>query len=291
MARWTRVVLGGVGGLAAAGVTAAVVGGMRWQRATARVVRSLDEAVASTRDSAARGAPYDPAEIEPLPAPVRRFFQYALTPGMRRVRRVTLTQVGDFAMQPGSWTRFTAEQHVSTAPRAFLWSASMPMLGVVPVRVRDSYRDGAGAMLARVAGIATVADAHDTPAMASGALLRWLAEAAWYPTALLPSAGVQWIALDPSTARATVTDRGTTVSLDVTFAPEGGIVRVRALRYAEARKAMTPWSGSFEDYRRVDGMMIPMRGEVGWGEGDAYEPYWRGRLDVVRYDFAPPIHD
>lgn len=280
MARWTWITLGG---LAATGLAAAAIGAWRWQRDTARVVEAMDTA------AAARGGddtPFDPASVDSLPDPVRRYFRWAIAPGTRPVRRVEIRQEGDFAMRPGSWTTFTATQHVTTTPRAFVWSASMPMAVVVPVHVRDAYRGGQGSMLAKILGWAPVADAHDTPEMANGALLRWLAEAAWYPTALLPSAGVTWTAVDDSTARATLTDGATTVSLDITFGADGGIAATRAMRYREGADAPQPWLGRFTDYRRVDGLMIPTRGEVGWGEGPGYAAYWRGRLVGTRYDFA-----
>lgn len=38
--------------------------------------------------------------------------------------------------------------------------------------------------------------------VAQGELMRFFAEAAWYPTALLPSQGVRWQAVDDTSARA-----------------------------------------------------------------------------------------
>lgn len=281
MARWTWITLGG---LAAAGLATVVSGAWRWRRESARVVAAIDVAAAGTegRD----GAPFDPASVESLPAPVRRYLRLAIAPGTRPVRRAEFAQEGSFAMRPGQWTRFAAVQVVTTAPRAFAWDARMAMATVVPVLVRDGYRAGQGSMLAAIAGWAPVADAHDTPAMANGALLRWLAEAAWYPTAFLPSEGTSWTAIDDTTARATITDGATTVSLDVTFAPDGSIARVRAMRARDGAAEPQPWQGSFTEYRRVDGLTIPFRGEVGWGDGARYAAYWRGRLATPRYVFA-----
>jgi hypothetical protein len=279
MARWTWITLGT---LATAGLATVVTGTWRWRRESARVVAAIDAAAAGAREA----APFDPASVDSLPAPVRRYLRWAIAPGTRPVRRVSLVQTGTFAMRPGQWTRFGAEQVVTTAPRAFVWDARMTMATVVPVLVRDGYRGGQGAMLATIAGWAPVADAHDTPDMATGALLRWLAEAAWYPTAFLPSEGTTWTAIDDASARATITDGAATVALDVTFAADGGIARVRALRVRDGAGAPQPWQGSFTDYRRVDGMMVPMRGEVGWGDGARYAPYWRGRIETVRYDVA-----
>jgi hypothetical protein len=281
VAHWTRWLAAG-GGVVALGVGAILVGRQRFAAAGARLVAAIDD------DAAAGTVPAVdvPSAHDALPAPVRRYLAWAIPAGQRPIRRVTFTQAGDFALQPGRWTRFTATQVVTLAPRAFVWQARMPMGGIVPIDVRDAWHRGGGSMTARAAGLVTLADAHGTPDMATGALLRWLAEAAWYPVAFLPSAGAVWTPIDDSTARVTLTDAGTTVALDVTFATDGPIVRTRALRWSAADGRERPWIGRFTEWHRVDGLMIPLAGEVGWGEGADYAPYWRGRLADVRYEGA-----
>ena len=46
---------------------------------------------------------------------------------------------------------------------------------------------------------------------------------------------------------------------------------------------MTPWTCSFRDYRKLDGMMIPMEGEVGWILPEGELSYWRGRIVSAEY--------
>lgn len=68
-------------------------------------------------------------------------------------------------------------------------------------------------MQAKVAAAITMMDQHDRVGLSRGALQRYLAEAVWFPTALLPREGLKWTAVDDSTALATLTDSGITVSL------------------------------------------------------------------------------
>ena len=128
---------------------------------------------------------------------------------------------------------FTSRQLYSTAPRGFVWDASIQFLPLLPFRVRDSYQDGAGRMVGTVAGVVTVVNQQGTPGMGEASLLRYLAEAAWFPTALLPSEGVQWTAVDDRTARATLTDRNHTVTMEVYFGSGGEMARVSANRGRE----------------------------------------------------------
>jgi hypothetical protein len=66
----------------------------------------------------------------------------------------------------------------------------------LPVRVHDAYVAGEGVLNARVLGLVSVVDMRGTGEVAEGELMRFFAEAAWYPTALLPSQGVRWQAVD-----------------------------------------------------------------------------------------------
>ena len=72
-------------------------------------------------------------------------------------------------------------------------------------RVRDAYVAGRGILVAKLFGLLTVADQQNTPEMAQGELIRFFAEGTWYPTALLPSQGVVWEAIDDTRAAATLT--------------------------------------------------------------------------------------
>ena len=126
--------------------------------------------------------------------------------------------------------------------------------------------------------------------MAAGALSRYLGEAVWCPTALLPSAGVSWTPIDDSTARATLTDGAVTVSSDFHFGPRGEIVGASMMRYRDVngRGVPTPIEAYITgEYRRVSGMMIPTAGEVEWVLPEGRLRYWRGRVVNAEYAVAP----
>ena len=104
-----------------------------------------------------------------------------------------------------------------------------------------------------------------TPEIAQGELMRFLAEAAWYPTALLPSQGVQWKAIDDFCAKATLKDGETAPTLLFRFDENGLIKSVRAEargRTVAGAVIPTPWEGQWSSYERRDGMCIPTEGEV-----------------------------
>jgi hypothetical protein len=237
--------------------------------------------------TAAELSTFDPSRLEGLPAPVTRYFAFALSPGQRIIGRAHLRSTGTFAAKPNAWAPFTAEQHVRTEPPEFVWNARIAMMPLVPVRVRDSYVGGEGSMRATLAGLVPIVSQHGTPEMAAASLQRFLAEAVWYPTALLPREGLSWSAIDDTSARVTLTDGPTTVSLDVTFGSRGEIETISTMRYRDVKgtPVATPWVGHHRDYMRLSGMMIPTAGDVAWVLPTGPEPYWRGRLISATFDW------
>ncbi len=162
------------------------------------------------------------------------------------------------------------------------------MARFIPFFVRDSYRSGEGSLYGSLAALVPVVHQRGTPDVASGELLRYLAEGPLLPTALLPREGVLWKGIDADHACATLTDGPTTVSCEVLFGVRGEIVRVSAMRHrlVNGKAVPTPWIGYWSDYRRVDGMMIPTAGLVEWVLPDGVLPYWQGRVQEARFTFA-----
>jgi hypothetical protein len=155
--------------------------------------------------------------------------------------------------------------------------------------VRDGYIAGKGILHAKLLGLLTIAELDDTPEIAQGELMRFLAEAVWYPTLLLPGHGVRWLPIDGSSARAMLDDGVNKVALDFHFDDEGLITTVQAqerFRAVGGKLVPTLWQGKFSAYTWRDGMRIPMEGEAAWQLADGPHPYWRGSLASVSYEWA-----
>jgi Family of unknown function (DUF6920) len=227
--------------------------------------------------------------VAALPAPVARYFRAVLRDGQSGVRYARFSQRGDFLLRPtpDGWRPFTATQHAATDPPGFVWDARIRMAPGITVRVRDALVDGTGSMVGSVLGLFRLVSTQVTPEIGAGALHRYLAEAVWFPTALLPAYGVGWTPLDDSSARATLSVAATTVSLDFHFGHDGLVHRVFTSERARAvggRFVLTPWQGRFLDYGEQDGMRIPLAGEVEWLLPEGPQVYWRGRLTEVSYE-------
>lgn len=243
---------------------------------------------AALRKGLARGrtrtplAPYDPGEIKDLPPPVRRYFEAALVSGTRAIAEATLVLEGTMRPSANASLAFASTTRVVTRRPGFLWSARMRVPG--EVWVRDAYAAGEGALdVAAAFGMVRLQRLRNREGLPEGQLLRWLAEAPWYPTALLPRFGVTWEPDGESSARATVTDGLVTATLLYRFGADALVSEV----FAEARGRLVggkmvpePWGGAFAAPKTIGGYVVPTEGRVRWGEA---EPYWTGRLVDARY--------
>lgn len=268
----------------AATAIALVAGQMSWTRRSASLRREI-------APPARPAATLDTAELVGLPAPVARMLRVTLTPGQRLIASLEMQHRGTFDLGRGSprWAPFTSNQWVAVSPPGFLWDARIRMGAGVPVFVHDAFVTGRGVLTAKLFGLITVMHAEPDAALAQGEFLRWVAEAAWYPTALLPSQGAVWEARDDSTAALTLRANDRRATVVVTFGQDGRIARVRAderARVTPDGPVMTPWEGRFWNYAQQDGMWIPRQGEVAWVLPDGPHPYWRGQLVRAVYTFA-----
>jgi hypothetical protein len=234
---------------------------------------------------------FDLAELDALPVPVQRCFRATLAPGQPLLSAVHLAHEGTFDLGGDSprWRRFTSDQLVMTRRPGFDWLGRIALFPGVRMHVHDAYVGGIGVLHAALGGLIPVMHETGGGDLAEGELMRFLAEAAWYPTALLPSQGVAWQAVNAERADATLTDEGVAVTLRFRCDEAGQIVGVRTERRGRmvaGRAVPTPWEGRFWGHERRDGMLIPMEGEVGWIVDGAYRPYWRGRITAVRFEWT-----
>ena len=271
---------------------AAVVsyGASRWRAGTSE----LHARMRSVRARPGAPATYDPAEIADLPAPVQRYFRAVLEPGAPLVEAARIEHDGTFNMSEDGerWRPFTSRQHVVARRPGFVWDARIRMAPGVTVFVHDAYVVGRGILVARLYGLITVMRQPQTAELDQGELMRFLAEAAWYPTALLPSQGVRWEALGDERATAELSDGTTTVRLVFEFDAQGLIAAVRSearTRTVAGRTETAPWEGRFRDYDRRGGMLVPLGGEVAWLLPEGPLPYWRGRIRSIEYEFLPGV--
>lgn len=224
-----------------------------------------------------------------LPEPVRRYLTYAGIVGKTMVRSVHLQQKGKMRLgadQP--WIPLDAEVHYTVEPPGFVWTGTMHLRPLPLARARDMYLDGHGAMLVKAGSLVPVVDARG-PELDHGALMRYLDEMMWFPTAFLGD-NVSFEPVDDTSARVTLTDRGRTVSGMMYFDVEGRLTNVVAQQYRTVGGGyeLTTWSTPVVAYGEFEGLRLPVRGKGVWKLPGLDLEYVDLTVTDLRYNVAKP---
>ena len=219
---------------------------------------------------------------ERLPAAV---YDLALRLGANpETRRTTvkLTQTGRMKQRLGatSWMSFTATQIVSTSECAFDWRARFGPFGMISVR--DALKGGQGRLDVMVLRVIPVARAERSSALMRGELMRYLAELAWAPDAILFNTTLHWREVGPDGLAVSTGAGETAAEVTLSLDSEGRIAGAFAPdrpRSATTPILPTPWRGRFSDYRYHGNMWLPFAGEVAWEIDGKETVYWQGRIE------------
>ena len=238
---------------------------------------------------------------------MQRYFRAVLKDGQAVIAAATFEFAGNFNLSTTAgeqWKPFTSTQRAVTHRPGFLWNGRVVMLPGIAAWVHDSYIAGTGTLHAAMLGLFTVAKVQGGGEIARGELMRYFAEMPWYPTALLPSQGVRWTAVDDRSANATLVDGPISLTLLFRFDDAGFITSV----HADARGAgagpsvgkdkdkdkdkdknmvMLPWECRASNYQLRDGMMVPTVGEAAWMRPEGRKPYFIGNLTALAYEWTP----
>lgn len=281
MVPWLRLAIAGL----ASGA------GLLWA-ARGREARAASEALAGLERRARMPQRQPPGawDLAGLPAPVRRYLNRVLPAGRRSLQLVRYEQAGMLrgGMGDGRWMPFTATQVTAPESMEFIWSARVAMAPLLHLQVTDGLVRGIGSGKVALLSAVPVASAVGGMQMNSGALHRFLAEAVWYPTALLPSAALSWAPIDDRRALATLSNGRSTVSLEFRFNADDEVIGIYTpgrWRSLGGRYELAAWEGKFRSYRRHQGVLVPTEGEVGWYSRDEWRPVWRGTVVAASLRF------
>jgi hypothetical protein len=281
-----KTAVGVLVGLVLTAVVVTLVVTRSWQATTGAFIGRLDSvSVQSSPPSLLI------KELDSLPAPVARYLRTALGSTEVNVTRARIRWSGQFLVHPeaSGWAPFEANQVLTTYPPGFVWDARIRMAPGIATYVRDAFVDGHGFMRGAVLGAITVVDAPPTPELDAAALQRYLAEAVWLPTALFPSHGVGWSPLTDTSARASLSAGGITVTLDFHFGPDGLVESVftpSRFRDWNGSNVPTPWEGRFTRYEERGGLEVPVEAEVAWLLPERRLTYWRGVPIEIHYTWS-----
>jgi hypothetical protein len=268
--------------LAAAAVIVAAIGRLAFTIAFREKVKKLFESQSEIGRTV-----ITEDDIKDFPESVQRYLRYTGVIGRPRVAFVRLRQSGAMRPKPdGKWFPLRAEEYYTVDNPGFVWKGCLAFAPLFSAIAQDMYLNGQGTMHVKLLSIFTVVNAAGKE-MDEASLMRYFNEMQWFPTSLV-SDKVQWSALNANSARATLTDRGLSVSAVFCFDPEGRITNFIAERGRSTdggQLVRTKWSTPISEYGMyANGLRLPSKGEAVWHLDSGAYSYIKLEITDVEYD-------
>lgn len=277
-------------GLAAAIVagTAVTAAGMAVVRGR-REARDLDELERRLGSGHGAATPrFDPAMVEELPEPARRFLRHALAPGTRLARAARFDTRFWMKLRPEEpHTELTGEEVL--ASWGFLWRARARM-GLMAVRVRDHYADGQGAVAVTALRVVPLVRSGGPDVTRSARDRLAIERVVWLPSSLVPGMAFapeeepRWEAQGDERVRLTLRIDGHDVPITLRTARDGRLREATLQRWGDqgvdAHQGI-PYGVTVEREESFGGLTIPTRLAGGWWYGtERYRPDDASRLTL-----------
>lgn len=182
---------------------------------------------------------FDPASVAALPGPARRYLEHAIAPGAPLAASVELRMEGRIGLSPGAEkTPFRARQ-VLAVPDGMIWEAEVGE-GWRRVVGSDSYGDGTGEMLWFLWSLVPVVRGSGPDVTRSAAGRVALEAALLLPSALHPSRGARWEAVDERVATVHLRVGPYELAPTLHVAPNGRLLRIEMMRWDPAGPSGRP---------------------------------------------------
>jgi len=212
------------------------------------------------------------SDINELPEPVKKWLRHSGAVGKYFINLGKVTQIAEMQLKPEQekWMTAAAIQYTTIDNPAFIWIVDVKMNSLLNFRGRDKYENGKGEMLININSLINVVNEQGEK-LDEGTLQRYLGEMVWFPSMAL-SPFITWEQINDSTAKATMTYKGTSGSGTFYFNANGDVTKFSALRYKgnEAESKRYDWIMSISDYKTFEGIKVPAKMTSTWklDEGD-----------------------
>lgn len=218
-------------------------------------------------------------KIIDLPKPMKRYFKYALSENQSYISYLRLKHTGFFKIFPDQdWKPIQGEEYFTTQKPGFVWFGKLKSFVAT-----DLYVNGEDNLKVKLFSMIPIVDEKGAT-ITQGEMLRWLGEAPWYPTALLPSDKIRWESIDDQSAKVILKDGNLTGEGVFHFNEKGQMIKFSAKRYYEDQ--LEDLTGFYDDYKNVNGMNIPSKVRVEWNLDSGNYSY--AKFNVQTFEFNIP---
>ncbi|HZG01303.1 MAG TPA: DUF6544 family protein [Chitinophagales bacterium] len=227
-------------------------------------------------------------DIAPLPLPVQRYFRVCNWLGKPKMTNASI-RIADMQLKmdlDNDFMPVKSFQFNSVTEPVRLAYLKATMFGMLPFSGRDKYQDGVGHMYIKLVNAIPVVDLKGNE-MNKAALATTLAETFLAPNyALQPY--VEWTAVDETTAKATLTHHGISVSGVFHFNEAGEFTRFetndRYMTRKDGSMKQTKWIAAVENYEERNGVRIATTMTAWWETENGLKQYAKMKIADVKFD-------
>lgn len=221
---------------------------------------------------------YSLKQLDCLPEPVQRYFNYVLKDGQTYISTVRLTHNGCFKTDlKKDFIKIYGEQYFSAQKPQFIWKGTTSMF-----TARDFFIANKGGLIATLFCVYNVVDAKGSN-FDEGELQRWMAESVWFPTNFLPSEYISWSVIDANSAKLSFHYKAVAFDFIVRFNAIGGITEIEGERFMTLDKK-EKWVCKMANYKKVNNVKIPFSDQAIWRLDDGDHCYAKFEVQTVIYN-------
>lgn len=221
---------------------------------------------------------YSIKQLDTLPEPVQRYFNYVLKDGQPYISTVKLTHNGFFKTDlKKDFIKISDVQYFSASKPQFIWKGTTTMF-----TARDLFIDDNGGLMVTLLNVFNVVNAKGSN-YDEGELQRWLAESVWFPTNLLPSEYVKWSAIDDNSAKLSFHYKAVAFDFIIQFNTIGEITEIQGERFMTVDKKES-WVCKMANYKEVNNVKIPFSDQAIWRLKEGDQVYAKFEVQKIEYN-------
>jgi hypothetical protein len=215
-------------------------------------------------------------DLKHLPKPVAKYIRYCGLVGKERINYMHLTHTGSF--RPGAdkeMLPIEGEYYLTTYKPSFAWFGKIKMMPLITTTAFDSYFNGEGKMIVKLASIVKIVEAVSEETSRS-ALGRCFAEMTMSPSFFLDDKRIHWSESDSTTATCIFTDNDKSTDAKLYFNKDHSLDKIVVNRYyssADGKQTLEKFTGKCSAYRDFNGLKI----------ATVYDGYWNLRSGDLHY--------
>jgi len=226
-------------------------------------------------------------ELQLLPKPVQKYLRYVGVVGKPKVNNVSIVFEGEMREKGKDWFTFRSEQYnfYDEPERLFFMKAKINGLATHGFH---SYKNGSATMLIKLLSLFSVVDLKGKE-LGQAETVTFLNDMCLFAPATLIDKRIHWDAINDTTAKATFTNKGISISANLIFNSEGQLIDfVSHDRYAASDSEMEkyPFSTPVQNYGKIGGLKLFSYGEAVWHYPEGKFTYGKFRLKSIEYNIT-----